>query len=132
MGGPRSKLSRQLGHVTEQLKSGKTRGANPRDLSSEEIDALKQKEAALRTKMREARAERIIGSINDHTTEQVKLHADRVIESQQKPNEQINDMAQVILTGHVPPRPEGQTVVERLSEISKSKPKLKQKKKNSK
>ena len=103
MGGPRSKLSRKLGHVTEQLKSGKTRGDNPRDLSSEEIDALKQKEAALRTKMRESRAERIIGTINDHTTEQVKLHADRVIESQQKPNEQINDMAQVILTGHVPP-----------------------------
>ena len=63
-----SKLSKDLGNVVAQLKSKKTRGANPRDLEPEEIAALEQKRDALKAQMNQIAKERRIARINGHTT----------------------------------------------------------------
>ena len=75
-GGTNSALANELPNVMRQLKSGKTRGSNPRDLDPEEISALEQQRDALRTKMRKAATERNIARINAHTS----ACADRVVE----------------------------------------------------
>ena len=77
MPGPTSKLSRYLAHVKEQLKTGKTRGTNPRDLSPEEITALEQKRDALQTTMKIQARERVIARVNSHAT----AEANRVIQT---------------------------------------------------
>ena len=58
LGGKQSKLSDALGNVNRQLRSGKTRGANPRDLEPEEISALEQKRDDLTALMKEKAKER--------------------------------------------------------------------------
>ena len=63
-----SKISKDLGHVRLQLKSGKTRGLNPRDLTADEISALEQRRDALLAEMRKAATERNISRINAHTS----------------------------------------------------------------
>ena len=70
-----SALTNELANVTRQLKSGKTRGSNPRDLDLEKISALEQKRDALKSRMRKVATERNIARINDHTS----ACADRVI-----------------------------------------------------
>ena len=70
-----SKLSKDLGNVVAQLKSKKTRGANPRDLEPEEIVALEQKRDALKAQMKQMAKERTVARVNGHTT----AEADRVI-----------------------------------------------------
>ena len=70
-----SKLSKDLGNVVAQLRSQKTRGANPRDLEPEEIAALEQKRDALKAQMKQMAKERTVARINGHTT----AEADRVI-----------------------------------------------------
>ena len=77
LGGRQSTLSSALGNVMRQLKSGKTRGSNPRDLEPEEISALEQKRDALRAEMRQKAQERAVAKINGNTT----AEADRVIQA---------------------------------------------------
>jgi len=74
-GGRPSKLSKDLGNVTRQLKSGKTRSANPRDLDPDEITALERKRDALQAQIRETAKTRAINRINAHITSE----ADRVV-----------------------------------------------------
>ena len=72
-----SKLSKDLGNIRAQLKSGVTRSANPRSLTSQEIDDLEGRRDALIEQMRTEKQNRFLSRINTHTTNQ----ADRVIES---------------------------------------------------
>ena len=74
-GGPTSKLSQDLNNINRQLKSGKTRGHNPRDLTPEEITALGKKRDALVMQMRDSAKERAVNRINAHST----IEANRVI-----------------------------------------------------
>ncbi len=62
-----SKASRDLYNINQQLRSGQTRGVNPRELRSDEIDTLEQHRDELRTKMREAVSRRLVSRINAHT-----------------------------------------------------------------
>ena len=73
MPGPHSKTSRALANVRLQLRTGKTRGPNPRPLSADEIQALELKRAELLEQMAEARHQRSVNRINDHTTRQADL-----------------------------------------------------------
>ena len=65
---PTSKLSRSLANVRVQLKTGKTRSANPRDLSPEEVRALEARRDQLQVEMLEARRKRFVARLNAHTT----------------------------------------------------------------
>ncbi len=71
-----STLSKDLGHIRAQIKSGQTRGNNPRDLGPDEIDALEQKAAALQAEMQKRAKERLVNRINSHTASE----ATRVID----------------------------------------------------
>ena len=62
------KLNNSLGHVREQLKSGKTRGAHPRDLSAEEVQALEARRDQLQAEMLEAQRKRVVAQVNAHTS----------------------------------------------------------------
>ena len=66
MPGPISKQSRDLANVRLQLKSGKTRGSNPRPLSSEEVRALEARRDQLQTEMADRRRQRIANRVNAH------------------------------------------------------------------
>ena len=72
-----SKSAMDLGNVMRQLKSGKPRGSNPRDLYSEEVAALEQKRDALQTAIKMKAREQGIARVNSHTT----AEADRVIQT---------------------------------------------------
>ena len=78
MPGVPSKLSRALGNVQAELRSGKTRGSNPRALTAEEIVAKTALRDDLRKKIRENARERKMQRINAHTSSE----ADRVIAAQ--------------------------------------------------
>ena len=77
MAGYTSKTSYALRNINEQIKSGKTRSANPRDLSPEEITALKEQRDVLRNTMNIQAQQRRIAKINSHTT----VEANRVIQT---------------------------------------------------
>ena len=68
MPGPTSKTSRALANVRLQLKTGKTRGSNPRKLTADEILALEQKATRLQAEMAEARHQRTAARVNSHTS----------------------------------------------------------------
>ena len=70
-----AKLSRDLSNITVQLRSGQSRGANPRRLMNDEVELLKRRRDAIRAQMGEARRQRISARVNAHTTQQ----SDRVI-----------------------------------------------------
>ena len=79
-----SKISKDLGKIEAQLRSGKTRGSNPRGLEPEEsaggapqsgFAALEQKRDAMRARMSASAKERTIARLNAHAT----TEADRVI-----------------------------------------------------
>ena len=72
MPGVPSKMSRAIARVREQLKSGKTRGVNPRPLTADEIQALEQKAAQLQEEMAEARHQRSVARINNHATQEAE------------------------------------------------------------
>ena len=59
MPGVPSRMSRAIARVREQLKSGKTRGVNPRKLNANEFLALEQLADRLREKMSDARRQRL-------------------------------------------------------------------------
>ncbi len=63
-----SKLSRALADVRRQLKSGKTRGTNPRPLTLEEVQALEVRRDQLQANMLEANRRRLVARVNTHTT----------------------------------------------------------------
>ena len=113
--GKHTKASRDLANVRLQLKSNKTRGSNPRDLSPEEIDALKEKEGFLVAQMAAASKERAINRINAHATSE----ADRVIESQKVANQSVSELHEVIVEGRVAPQA-GESVVESLARVNVS------------
>ena len=94
-GGQTSKLSRDLANVRLQLRSGKTRSQNPRDLTQEEIDALTQKRDALLAEMAARSKERVVNRINGHVTSE----ADRVIASQQQMNSSVAALDALFLRG---------------------------------
>ena len=116
-GGQTSKLSRDLANIRQQLKSGKTRGANSRDLDPEENAALERKRDALMAQMNLQAKERVVNRINAHTTTAVDAAADRIIENQQPTNQRVEAIAAIIVDGKVPPRAEEQSAQERLAQI---------------
>jgi len=67
-----SKESRALANVRLQIRSGSTRGVNPRKLSDDEIQVLKQKASRLQQEMAEARHQRSVARINGHTTQEAE------------------------------------------------------------
>ena len=60
MPGATSKQSRDLANVRLQLKTGKTRGSNPRPLSSEEVHALEARRDQLRAEMAGRQRQRVV------------------------------------------------------------------------
>ena len=113
--GKHTKASRDLANVRVQLKTGKTRGSNPRLLSPEEVDALKTKEKDLVAQMAAATKERAINRINAHTT----TEADRVIESQRAANRNVSELHAIIVEGRVTPQ-EGESAAESLARVNVS------------
>ena len=67
-----SNLSRHLTNVREQLKTGRTRGANPRSLSPKEVEALEARRDHLQTEMANSRRQRIASRVNAHTTQEAE------------------------------------------------------------
>ena len=79
--GQTSKQSRALADVRLQLKSGKTRGSNPRALEEGELEALRAHEHELKADMTKAAKERADARINAHLskTPRPKVAASRSI-----------------------------------------------------
>ena len=90
-GGKTSLLTQELNNIKRQLKSGKTRNENLRDLNAEEIAALTQKRDILIAKMAAQAKERAVNRINSHTTKEV----DRIIENQRPTNETASALGAV-------------------------------------
>ena len=67
-----SEASRALANVRLQLKSGKTRGATPRDLTPAEIQALEERRDQLEADLIEARRKRVADRVNAHTTKEAE------------------------------------------------------------
>ena len=72
-----SKIGHSIQNINRQLKSGHARGANGRELSNEEIEALTQQKDRYQKMLLSQAQQRRIHRINKHTTSE----ADRVIES---------------------------------------------------
>ena len=72
-----SKTSVAVRNIRTQLKSGKTRGSNPRDLTPAEIESLEKRRDELDAQIKEGHKERGIARVKKHTT----VEADRVIEA---------------------------------------------------
>ena len=79
MPGPISKQSRDLANVRLQLKSGKTRGSNPRPLSSEEVRALEARRDQLQAEMADRQRQRIVNRVNAHTTQEAEQTREAII-----------------------------------------------------
>jgi len=120
-GGQNSKLSRDLANVRIQLKSGRTRGVTPHDLTHDEIEALENKRDNLLADMQRQAKERSVARINSHTTTAINNAADRIIESQLPSNQCIEAIAAVLVNGKAAPRPKGLTAQQRLAQIRQSK-----------
>ena len=79
MPGPISKQSRDLANVRLQLKSGKTRGSNPRPLSSEEVHALEARRDQLQAEMANRQRQRIVNRVNAHTTQEAEQTREAIL-----------------------------------------------------
>ena len=66
MPGRASIQSRTLANVRLQLRTGKTRGSNPRPLSLEEVRALEARRDQLQTEMANRQRQRIVSRVNAH------------------------------------------------------------------
>ena len=97
-GGKTSLLTQELNNIKRQLKSGKTRSKNPRDLNAEEIAALTQKRDILIAKMAAQAKERAVNRINSHTAKEVG----RIIENQRPTNETVSALGAMFLRGELP------------------------------
>ena len=63
-----TKESRELGNIKQQLRSGKTRSKNPRELTPDEVRAFELRRDALRLQMKDAAGKRLMLRINSHTS----------------------------------------------------------------
>ena len=63
-----SSQSVQLANVQRQLRSGKTRGTNPRSLSPEEVQALEARRDQLQAEILEAQRKRVADRVNAHNS----------------------------------------------------------------
>ena len=79
MPGVISKQSRELANVRLQLKSGKTRGTNPRPLVPEEVRALEARREQLASTVGARRLLRVVGRVNAHITQEVEQTRDAII-----------------------------------------------------
>ena len=70
MSGRHSLQSRALAHVRLQLKTGKTRGSNPRLLLPEEVSALEARREVLQTEMASRQRQRILNRMKVHTSQE--------------------------------------------------------------
>ena len=72
MSGRHSLQSRALAHVRLQLKTGKTRGPNPRLLLPEEVSALEARREVLQTEMASPQRQRILNRMKVHTSQEAE------------------------------------------------------------
>ena len=72
------KIIKDLGNIRAQLKAGKTRSSNPRELTEEEIAHLSQQEAALIYERKRLAKERISEKINTHTSLETQKVLDKL------------------------------------------------------
>ena len=79
MPGRLSIQSRTLANVRLQLRTGKTRGNNPRSLSAEEVCALEARRDELQTEMANRQRQRILSRVNIHTSQAVERTRDVII-----------------------------------------------------
>ena len=71
--------SRTLAHVRLQLRTGKTRGSNPRPLSSEEVRALEARRDELQAEMANRQRQRILSRVNTHVTQEAERTREVII-----------------------------------------------------
>ena len=79
MPGRLSIQSRTLANVRLQLRTGKTRGSNPRPLLPEEISALEARRDDLQAEMANRQRQRILSRVNIHTSQAVERTRDVII-----------------------------------------------------
>ena len=79
MPGVASKQSRALANVRLQLKSGKTRGTNPRPLTPEELRALEARREQLVSTVGARRLLRVVGRVNAHASQEAEQTRDAII-----------------------------------------------------
>eukprot|EP00973_Karenia_brevis_P060048 8355317-Karenia_brevis.AAC.1 len=102
-----SKQSRALANVRTQLKTGKTRGNNPRKLTADEILALEQKATQLQEEIAEARHQRSVNRINSHTTQEAEQTRAAVHEEGQQMRQALQPIIALVAG-------EGDTIDDRL------------------
>ena len=79
MPGVASKQSRELANVRLQLKSGKTRGTNPRPLTPDELRALEVRREQLVSTVGARRLLTVVGRVNAHTSQEAEQTRDTII-----------------------------------------------------
>ena len=79
MPGVASKQSRELANVRLQLKSGKTRGTNPRPLTPDELRALEVRREQLVSTVGARRLLTVVGRVNAHTSQEAEQTRDAII-----------------------------------------------------
>ena len=79
MPGRHSIQSRALANVRLQLRTGKTRGSNPRPLSPEEVSALEARRDELQTEMANRQRQRILSRVNTHTSQEAERTREVII-----------------------------------------------------
>ena len=62
-----------------QLRTGKTRGSNPRPLSSEEVRALEARRDQLQTEMANRQRQRIVSRVNTHSSQEAERTREVII-----------------------------------------------------
>ena len=79
MSGRHSLQSRALAHVRLQLKTGKTRGTNPRLLLPEEVSALEARREVLQTEMANRQRQRVLHRMKVHTSQEAERTREVII-----------------------------------------------------
>ena len=69
---PSSKLDRDLANIRLQLRSGKKRGVNGRDLNPPEIQELEAQRDELVAQQLENKRRRVVARVNAHTTQEAE------------------------------------------------------------
>ena len=118
LGGKQATLSSALGNVSRQLKSGKTRGQNPRDLEPDELSALEKQRDTLKAEMKKRAKERAVARINAHTT----TEADRVIHAVQEASKPASAYFDAIggAGSSTDVRLQGKALIERAKDMDRS------------
>ena len=79
MPGVASKQSRELANVRLQLKSGKTRGTNPRPLTPDELRALEARREQLVSTVGARRLLKVVGRVNTHASQEAEQTRNAII-----------------------------------------------------